>query len=114
MPFINKISKYKLHYFTRGSTSEAASDVARIYLYDDDNKSLGIVYFVKDGRPVPDNSAVETSNPKRAYLRYNERLLPRITDMLRNEKPCWVYYYGPTYAAVQTSAEPVGEEEIEE
>jgi hypothetical protein len=34
-----------------------------------------------------------------------------VVDMLRNEKPCRVYYSGPTYAYIYTGTEPVGEEE---
>ena len=45
--------------------------------------------------------------------RTNENQIPRIVDMLRNEKPCTVYYSSPIYAYVHTGNEPVGEEETE-
>ena len=40
--------------------------------------------------------------------------LDSIVDMLRNEKPCYLWYQNPTMAAIYTGQEPIGEEETEE
>jgi hypothetical protein len=32
-------------------------------------------------------------------------------EMIRTEKPIYLYYYGPTNAALRSGKEPVGEEE---
>ena len=72
------------------------------------------MYFYRDGQNIPNNSSYETSDPKRAYLRMHERQIDSVVDMLRNEKPCSVYYSNSTYAYIYTGTEPVGEEESEE
>ena len=39
--------------------------------------------------------------------------LESIVDMLRNEKPCHLYYRSPAYACIYTGPESIGEEETE-
>ena len=112
MSFTNQIGKYQLVYY--GKRSSDASEIARIYLYDDTDQYFGAVLFYRDGQTIPNNSTYESNNLKKAFLRIHERQLDSVIDMLRNEKPCSVYYASPTYAYLYTGKEPVGEEESEE
>jgi len=112
MSFSNKIGYYALYYY--GKRSSDSSPVARISLSDVSNQYFGNVYFFRDDQTIQNNSANETTDPKRVYLKMHERQLDRVVDMLRNEKPCSVFYYGPTLAIIYTGREPVGEEETEE
>jgi len=109
MSFSNEIATYKLYYY--GKRASDADVIAYIYLYDDSNRLLGIVRFYRDGQEIPDNHSIETYDPKRAFLKMHERQIDTVVDMLRNEKPCKVYYSSPTYAFIYTGKEPIGEEE---
>jgi len=112
MAFNNTIGKYLLYY--RGKRASDGYSIAQISLYDDSDKFVGAVYFYRDGQTIPNNSSNETSTPKRAYLRMYERQIDTVVDMLRNEKPCRIYYSSPTHATMYTGKEPVGEEEFEQ
>ena len=112
MGFRNEIKKYSLVY--RGKQSSDSKAKATIYLYAAYTKFIGQVNFYKDSQKLPNNSAHEKVTPKQAYLSMHEHQLARVVDMLRNEKPCRVYYSSPTYAYVSTGAELVGEEESDE
>jgi hypothetical protein len=82
--------------------------VAGIYLYQG-NVYRGYVYFFPDGTPLA--PAVHDSNNGRIFLHFNLCQFHATMDMLRNEKPIYVYYISPTNAALRTGKEPVGEEE---
>lgn len=82
--------------------------VAGIYLYEG-NTYRGYVYFFPDGTPLA--PAVEDSANGRIFLHYNLSQFHACMEMLRTEKPLYVYYYGPTNAALRSGKEPVGEEE---
>jgi len=106
------IGKYKLFYFAKRSSE--SKKIGHIALYDTQDQYVGYIEFYRDGQSVPDNSESDNYTPTRVFLRTNENQIPRIVDMLRNEKPCTVYYSSPNYAYVHTGNEPVGEEETEE
>ena len=112
MAFTNEIGKYKLLYY--GKRSNNSGSIAYIRLYNGTNQNIGSVRFYRDGQNIPDNSSVELGDPKRAFLKMHESQIDTVVDMLRNEKPCYVYYSYPKYAYIHTGAEPVGEEESEE
>jgi len=112
MPFSNQIAKYRLRYF--GKRSKDTLAIAWINVYDDQNYYVGRVQFYRDGQAIPNNSVNENLNPKRIFLQMHERQIDTVVDMLRNEKPCWMYYSSPTFAYIRTGKEPVGEEESEE
>ena len=76
-----EISKYTAVWFMK-------KNIGRFYLWDTDKKLIEI-----DGK-----TSVEVKDPN---------VYSVIIDILRNEKP--VYIYPPT-GALQTDAEPVGEE----
>ena len=109
---IHTIEEYSLYYYAkRGSESKP---IAHISFNNDQHQFIGRIYFYKEGQPVPDNSENTGVSPNQVFLHASENQLPRIVDMLRNEKPCGVYYSSPTYASVFTGSELVGEEETEE
>ena len=84
------IGQYVLWYY--GKRQSDASAIARIRLYNENQQYIGYVDFFRDGQTIPDNSSTETIDPKRAYLRMHERQIDSVVDMLRNEKPCKMWY----------------------
>ena len=111
MGFGNEITEYKLFYY--GRRSRDAYAIAGISLYNYSNY-LGNVLFYRDDQAIPNNKSVETGDPKLAYLRMHERQIDSVVDMLRNEKPCFVFYSTSAYAMIYSGKEPVGEEETDE
>jgi hypothetical protein len=82
--------------------------VAGIYLYEG-GKYRGYVYFFPDGTPLA--APVHDATNGRVFLHLNLSQLEAVLELVREEKPLYVYYLGPTNAALRTGAEPVGEEE---
>jgi len=82
--------------------------VAGIYFYEG-NSYRGYIYFFPDGTPL--NPPVHDPGNKRVYLHVNLCQYHEVMDLLRNEKPLYIYYYSPTNAALMSGKEPVGEEE---
>jgi len=109
--FKNEIEKYAIQIY--GKRYDDSWPIARIWLYNDSEQSIGNVYFYRDGHTIPNNRSAELAGPKKADLTMHERQLDSVVDMLRNEKPCSVFYYNATYAGIYTGTEPVGEEESE-
>lgn len=106
---VHEIGKYRLYYF--GKRSSESNNIAQISFLDTQNQYVGYMRFYKEGESLPDNSENTDTTPKRVFLQATENQLDRVVDMLRNEKPCYVYYNSPTYAYIYTGSEPVGEEE---
>jgi hypothetical protein len=82
--------------------------VSGIYLYEG-GTYRGYLYFFPDGTPLA--PPVFDSAAGRIFIHLNLSQLSGVLDLLRYEKPVYVYYYGPTNAALRTGVEPVGEEE---
>jgi len=82
--------------------------VAGIYLYEGANYR-GYAYFFPDGTPLA--APVFDSANGRVFIHLNLTEFAAVLDLLRNEKPVYVYYLSPTNAALRTGMEPVGEEE---
>ena len=82
--------------------------VAGIYLYEG-NTYRGYVYFFPDGTPLA--APVHDPANGRIFLHFNLSQLHAVTEILRTEKPIYLYYVSPTNAALRTGKEPVGEEE---
>jgi len=112
MIFTNQIGTYQLVYFGKRTFDNIA--IAQINLWNHNNQYIGKIAFYRDGQNIPINGSIETSDPKRASLRMHERQIDSVVDMLRNEKPCNVYYAGPKFAYLFTGREPIGEEESEQ
>jgi len=110
MRFTSQIDTYVLRY--SGKSYSDTDSIAMIVLYDENKKHIGIIRFYKDGQTIPNNSLDHVSEPKRAFLAMHERQLNSVVDMLRNEKPCYLYYLNSVNAFLYTGAELVVEEEI--
>lgn len=104
------IDEYAIRMWTSRSTTNLSpgTAVAGIYLYEK-GKYRGYVYFFPDGTALA--PPVHDSTNGRIFLHFNLCQFHSVMDMLRNEKPIMLYYYGPTNAALTTGREPVGEEE---
>jgi len=111
MGFTNEIATYQLFHFSK--RRKDSDSIGMISLHNADRKFLGYVYFYRDGQELPDSYSNEDTTPKRAFLRMHESQLDRVIDMLRNEKPCYVYYHSGISAYIHTGIEPLGEEESE-
>jgi len=111
MSFTNEIATYQLIHFSKQRKDTDA--MAMISLHNSDSRFLGYVYFYRDDYELRDSYSVEDTTPKRAFLRMHHRQLDGVIDMLRNEKPCFLYYSSPTYAYIHTGEEPIGEEELD-
>jgi hypothetical protein len=111
MSTTHTIGKYKLTYY--GKRDSESKSIAQITFYSDQNQFLGSINFYKDGQSIPDNGERTSSSTTQVFLRASEKQLPGVVDMLRNEKPCSLYFYSATYGSVFTGKEPVGEEETE-
>lgn len=81
---------------------------ANIYLYDESGRAFGNIRFT-DKLSADHNNQINPSGistmwaPPEAYQ--------RVLDLLRNEKPLYVWLYDSGRALLSTSIEPVGEEE---
>ena len=106
------IGKYYLGFF--GKRTRESYPPAVIYFFNDTDQYIGSVSFYKNEQDMPDNTLYETSDPQRVHVQMHVRELDVIVDMLRNEKPCRLWYVTPRYAGISTGLEPVGEEETGE
>ncbi len=105
-----KIDGYALRLWSSRSTTNLSpgTAVAGIYLYEGNNYR-GYVYFFPDGTPL--SPPVEDANNGRVFLHFNLSQFHATMEMLRTEKPIYIYYISPTHAALRSGKEPVGEEE---
>ena len=84
-----------------------ASANGLIYLYDTNNHHIGNAYFVRqDSVPEPMQDSFGFYN-----LYFHDTEYMSVVDMLRNEGPCYLRWYGSS-AAISTSCEEVGENEL--
>ncbi len=82
--------------------------VAGIYLYEA-GTYRGYAYFFPDGTPLSD--AVIDSRAGRIFIHLNLCQFAPVVQMLREEKPVYLYEFGPSNAGLMTGNEPTGEEE---
>jgi hypothetical protein len=82
--------------------------VSGIYLYEGATYR-GYIYFFPDGTPLA--PPVFDSTSGRVFIHVNLSQLSGVLDLLRYEKPVYIYYLSPTNAGLRTGVEPVGEEE---
>ena len=109
MPTYN-VDSYAIRMWSSRRTTNLnpGTAVAGIYLYEG-NKYRGYIYFFPDGTPL--NPAVLDTANGRIFLHFNLCQFHETMDILRNEKPLYIYYLSPTNAALRSGKEPVGEEE---
>jgi hypothetical protein len=82
--------------------------VAGIYLYEG-NTYRGYVYFFPDGTNLA--PPLDDATNGRVFLHLNLSQFHATMEMLRSEKPIYVFYNSPTDAALRSGKEPTGEEE---
>ncbi len=82
--------------------------VAGIYLYEG-SVYRGYAYFFPDGTPLA--PAVIDAVNGRVYVHFNLSQLAGVLQMLREEKPIYLYEFGVSNAGLMTGGEPTGEEE---
>ena len=103
------IDQYQLSMWSsRSLTDNPVAALAGVMLYEaGSGRYRGRIYFHPDGNELID----PTESGGVITLRYNLCQLPSVIDMLRNEKPVYIYYYSVGNAGLKTGKEPVGEEE---
>ncbi len=110
----NKMPTYKIDTYSIRLWSSRRTDklspgtaLAGIYFYED-NKYRGYAYFYADDTPL--NPPVYQNNG-RIFVHYNISQFQDISNIIREEKPIYLYFHNPSNAGIQTGREPVGEEE---
>jgi hypothetical protein len=105
-----KIDGYAIRAWSSRPTTNLSpgTAVAGIYLYEG-NAYRGYVYFFPDGTPLA--PPVHDAAKGQIFLHFNLCQFHAVMEMLRTEEPIYLYYFGPTNAALRTGREPVGEEE---
>ena len=82
----------------------------RIFLYRADGNFAAEVYFYEEGVTMPPPSGPAASGS--ITLTYRSNRFDSVMDILRNEKPVYVYYdEGGGNGGIATHVEPVGEGE---
>lgn len=82
--------------------------VAGIYLYEQGNYR-GYAYFYPDGTPL-DPPVIDSVN-RFIAVHFNLSQFAAVLQQLREERPIYLYEFGPTNAGLMTGREPTGEEE---
>jgi hypothetical protein len=82
--------------------------VAGIYLYEG-GVYRGYAYFYPDGTPLAP-AVIDAANGQ-VFVHFNLSQLGPVLMMLREEKPIYLYEFGPDNAGLMTGSEPTGEEE---
>ncbi|WP_282081090.1 hypothetical protein [Aquimarina algiphila] len=111
MTTIEYIKKYDIAYYGGGNNSKNYAYRAIIGLRRDNGSLIGAAYFHRDASTLPNTDSISGSGY--IYVHYSESDLERIVDLLRNEEPVYVRYVpGWEMASINTSLEPIGEEEF--
>ncbi|MFD0861818.1 hypothetical protein ACFQ1M_06335 [Sungkyunkwania multivorans] len=111
MATVEYIKKYDIAYYGGGNNSKNYAYRAIIGLRRDNNSLIGAAYFHRDAATLPNTDSISTSGY--ISVHYGESDFERIVDMLRNEDPVYIRYVnGWDMASINTSLEPVGEEEF--
>ena len=97
-----EIKSYTLYQYAGASASGV------IFLYDNANRHIGNGYFLHG-----DNLPASWQNAQNGFisLYMHDTAFPAVVDMLRNEKPCYLWWFGSS-GAISTSKESVGEHEL--
>lgn len=96
-----QISKYQAVIYAgdRPSLSRAT-----ILLLDENQSTIGILFFVADGTLLPPNEAFGV--PHGFYYMGD---YAAVLDLLRNESPVYIETGGKTDVSISTRAEPIGD-----
>lgn len=100
-----EITSYHILFY--GSPGGYQTNRAQIALYDSNGKTAAYVRFNDPGMFF--ESDYESGGIIRMHL--PSAMFENVLDVLRNEKPIYIYF-GASTALLATSLEPVGEEEL--
>jgi hypothetical protein len=100
-----EVANYHILFY--GSPSGYQTNRAQIALYDGNRNTIAYVRFNDPGMFFEDD--YESGGIIRMHL--PSAMFENVLDVLRNEKPIYVYF-GAGRALLATSLEPVGEEEL--
>ena len=104
-----RISK-KIDRYLITSHSGVPTTQISILLYDDNNVRVGLIIYRPDDQELPENKITQDGM---ATLYKHASYASIDIDILRNEKPIFIQYNDTTkFGFINTSAEPVGEEEF--
>ena len=109
---IIEIKKYDVAYYAGGKNLSGYPYHAIIGLRDENDALIGAAYFHHSRSTMP----VADTQKANGYIscHYLADDYPRVLDILRNEKPVFVEIEirAGNVASIRTSAEPVGEGEV--
>jgi hypothetical protein len=110
MPAVYEIDQYQVRMWSSRPTTDLNPNiaVAGIFLFQGFD-FRGYAYFFPDGTPLAP-PVIDSANGQ-VYVHYNLSQLAGVLQMVREEKPLYLYEFGPTNAGLATGIEPTGEEE---
>ena len=83
----------------------------RIMLYGGEGGDA-VAYFYEEGVNMPPPTGPDPATGNMIRLSYRSNRFGSVLDLLRNEKPIYVFYdEGGNYGAIGTTVEEIGEEE---
>ncbi len=101
--------KYEIASYMFQVEAGASAAVRKALVFCSDNVNLrGWLTFYNDSTPIPEPSI---DSNLRITLAFPMSHFGAIMELLRTEKPLYIYYHSPTFAGISSSSEPVGEEE---
>jgi hypothetical protein len=105
-----KIDAYALRLWSSRPTTNLTPRVAvaGIHLYEG-TRYRGHAYFYPDGTPL--RSSSYDSTREMIFTYYNLSQFHAVLEIMRTEKPIYLFYRSPTYAGLRSGKEPTGEEE---
>lgn len=111
MPMV-EIKKYDVAYYAGGKNVAAYPYKAIIGLRNDNDELVGAAYFHHNIATMP----IADTQKATGYIscHYPAEDYPQVLDLLRNEKPVYVEFEvrPGNIANIRTTAEPVGEGEL--
>lgn len=104
------IDNYSVRMWSSRSTTNLNPGVAvaGIYLFEGATYR-GYAYFFPDGTPLA--PAVIDGANGRVFVHFNLSQFDGVAQMLREEKPIYLYEFGVNNAGLMSGSEPTGEEE---
>ena len=107
--YFGEVAEYRV-FLSPGHYSSPTSYMALISLYDKDNKQVAQLRFFSPTSGSVDNLPNDTPY---GYFIFSHHIdeYPNYIDLLRNEKPVYIFFNGTDHGYLSTSREPIGEEE---
>jgi len=107
--YYGEVAEYRT-YLNPGKHNHPSSYMALIALYDKDIKLVAQLSFFSPTSDSVDNPPNDTPY---GYFIFSFHIneYPQVIDLLRNEKPVYIFFNGTDHGYLSTSREPIGEEE---